>query len=352
VDSFSLTVGDAYLSALAGNLEKASMCIEQVRCSYTIENSASMAAEVMLVEGVIHIYSGRPKAGVERLKRVVAIGDSAALYNLAALARGWLAVLHYNEGDVIAAGKVLSEALRFAEHADARTCLRISTVAGGLCEYSGLGESAAQWLLAAQRACSRLAVPGVLSSVVYDLALAAVDSAAAKKLAGKLSKNDANNLPLRVRSALNYDSIANVGVYRELHWLVLAMAYNICSNYGEAKLHLDRYFDDPQSFRAADQVCAYIELAIAQSAGGELDFDSDLIESIKSGMSLLVEPIERAVAFDILALNYQRLGLIRESQSMRERYYLEINRRIELSNSLELLISDGVLLMPPTAWTI
>jgi hypothetical protein len=350
MDDLRLIIGAAYLDALSGDLDGASQGVERVRSKCSIESSASMAAEVMLVEGVIHVYSGRTLAGVERLRRAVAIGDSATLRNLAALARGWLAVVYYNDGDVISAGGILSEALCFAEYADARTCLRVSTVAGGLCEYSGLGKSAANWLTVAQGAARRMAVHGVLSSVVYDLALAAIDSAAARKLVGTLSASEARSLPLRVRSALNYDSTANVGVHRDLHWLILAMAYNICADYSEAESCLELYAKGASSFRAADRICACIELAIAKSKGGELDFDPELIEDIENGLGLLVEPTERAMAYDILSINYQRQGLDCESEFMRNRYFLEINRRTEIASSLERLICEGPLVTPPLAW--
>lgn len=350
MEDLHLIVSKAYLSALAGELDAASAGIEWVRSQCAIQSNAAMAVEVMVVEGVVHIYSGRTRAGVERLSRAVAIGDSAKLQNLAALARGWLAVVHYNEGDVVAAGGAVSEALRFPEFAEARTRLRVSTVAGGLCEYSGLSKSAAGWLTAAQSAARGMGVPGVLSTVVYDMALAAVDSAAARRLEGSLQSSDAKSLPLRVKSALHYDETANVGVHRELHWLILGMAHNICEEYVEASSCLEKFLSGPRSFRAADQICAYIELAVASSKGGALDVDSDLIEKITDGLGLLIEPVERAMAFEILSSSYRRQGLIYESALMKEKYALEIGKRTDLSSSLENLIREGPVFCPPMSW--
>jgi hypothetical protein len=351
MNSLASIVSDAYLSALAGNLSGASASIRAVRSQFAIENNSSLTAEIMIVEGMIHIYSGRSGSGVERLTRAVAISDSAGHENLASLARGWLAVVHYNEGNVIAAGKALLEALRCAESADARTCLRVSTIAGVLCEYSSLGRAASAWLMAAQVAARRMAIPGVLSSVVYDLALAAIDSASARKLTGKLDREDARRLPLRVMSALNYDANANVGVHRDLHWLVLAMAYNLCEDYLQAELSLDRYFGGASSFRAADDVCARVEYAIARSKGGELEVEANLIEEIRVGLDLLVEPIERAMALDVLARHCCRLSKNEEAKAMRAAVFEEIDKRNELANSLEKLVRESLLFTPPLAWT-
>jgi tetratricopeptide (TPR) repeat protein len=315
-----------------------------------IEENAKDAIEVMLVEGVIRIYTGKIPDGVDRFRRVIAIGEAIGSENLTNLGRAWFSLVCYNEGKILEAGDLLVQATRFVGFSEPRTILRISTVAGLLCEYAGYEKAASSWLSAARIAVQNIGIPGVLSSVIYDMAVAAIDTSALRKMLGQLTSTEAAQLLLRVKSAVNYDSGAGVQVQSSLHWLALGMAFNIAENYLEAEKSLQIYLQTVPESRSADRICASVELAIAQAGRGGPCISSSLVSEIERGIGILIEPTERALALEVLAKNHERSGLLDASKRRRADALLEIGRRQEISHVLGLAIQENSLTFPPAKW--
>jgi hypothetical protein len=350
MDSFDSVIASAYRSAVVGKLSAALSSISFIRSRWKIESKPRDAIEVMLVEGVVHIYAGRISDGIDRFRRVIAIGDVVREGNLASLGRGWYALVLYNEGKVLEASEILARSLGEVEAMQPRTILRVSTVQGLLCEYAGFGQAAIEWLNAARIAAQRVAIPGVMSSIIYDMAVAAIDSAAFRKLSGRLEDSQARQLLLRVRSAINYDIGSGTRIQSGLHILALGMTLNICGEYAEAERHLLRYLQMMPDSRLADRVCASVELAIAQVGSGASQLDPTVVRAIEEGLSILTEPTERALALNVLAKNLERSGLIDESLLRRSAMQSEIVRREQMSLALRASIETNSMMFPPRQW--
>ncbi len=350
MNSFDSVIASAYRNAVVGNLSAAESNISFIRSRWQIESKPRDAIEVMLVEGIIHIYAGRISDGIDRFRRVIAIGDVVRDENLASLGRGWFALVLYNEGKLLEASEILAQVLGEVDAILPRTILRVSTVQGLLCEYAGFGQAAIGWLNAARIAAQRVAIPGVMSSVIYDMAVAAIDSAAFRKLNGQLEDSQARQLLLRVRSAINYDIGSGSKVQSGLHLLALGMTLNICGEYTEAERHLLRYLQTMPDSRLADRVCASVELAIAQIGNGGSQLAPAVVRAIEEGLSILIEPTERALALNVLARNLEQSGLIDESLLRRSEMQSEIVRREQMSLALRASIETNSMMFPPRQW--
>ena len=350
MDSFRSAIESAYRNAVLGDLSAAASDISRIRSRWPIENQPRDAVEVMLVEGIIHIYAGRIADAIDRFRRVIAIGVAIRDGNLASLGRGWLALVLYNEWKVLEASEMLAQALGEVDAMQPRAILRVSTVQGLLCEYAGFAQAAVEWMNAARIAAQRVAIPGVMSSIIYDIAVAAIDSATFRQLSGRLDDAQARQLLLRVRSAINYDIGSGAKIQSGLHMLTLGTTLNICGEYGEAERHLVGYLQVMPDARLADRVRASVELAIAQVGSGAPRPAPAVVRAIEEGLEVLVEPVERALALNVLAQELERSGLLEESLARRSAMQSEMARREQIAVALRASIEASSMMLPPRQW--
>lgn len=340
----------AYLAAICGQLDRALALIGEIRSDLRFSDASALIAEVMLIEGVIAVYRGEIEYAKNRLERVVAFGDQYPLIELAALARGWLALIAYNDGAVVDAARLIARGLSVDRGLSARTRLRVSTIMSLLCAYVGRDKAATEWLLGARIAASEVGFDGALSSVAFDLAVAALDRCCLDRLQGKLDTQSAQDALIRVVSAKGYDLGSGSALQQSLHALALGMALNLNGRFAEARREIQGFIDAKPSSRLGDSVCAKVELAVALLGCGESLIDAGLEEELRAGVSLLSDPVEKGTLIAVLIENDVRKGMVDRAEEMKDL----LERQIVLRKNLELDLCEVLirsnLMTAPEDW--
>lgn len=343
-------VGKAYLSAISGRLLDAQSLVQHIRASVEFLQSPLLVAEVMLVEGVIAVYTGNLSYAKSRLDRVVAFADSAASVELASLARGWLALLSYNDGSVVDSARHALRALGCGTRPSSRTRLRLSTILSLLCAYAGQDSHARTWLLAARIAASELGAQGALSSVIFDLAVATLDRCYFSKLSGFLGAAEARQALIQVKSAMSYDAGAAVDVQRSLHALALGTALNLNRQFTEAREVVLEFLDSELVSRPGDRICGKTELAVSLLGVDPLPIDDRMDSELWAGLGVLSDPTERAAILSVLIESENRKDASSRLAMLKSMFDDEIGRRQTLAVSLEELLVRSQGLNPPCDW--
>lgn len=343
-------LSQAYGCCILGDLAQARTLITQLRSAFAIENRPQQAAEIMLLEGVVALYSGDIDAGRDRLRRALAIGQLFPQADLAQVASGWLAMAAYNDGDVLAAAALLKSAIDMGVVATDRARLRLATIAGNLCEYAAEPAAARSWNAASRRAASALGLSGVLSSVIFAMAVSSLDASQLKRLTGTLQPEEGQDTLMLVQGAIGYDAGAGRGAQPNLSRLALGMAYNLCARHEEALQTLRRYVADTTGSRKGDAACGVVELALAQLGVSTQPLSADLYADVQAAGALLVEPLERAAWLCAMAEHHHRQGEAQAAQRHRQAMAQALEARASLSAALARALEQSALLAPPADW--
>lgn len=348
---FQLMLSEAYAACLLGKVEVARRIVADIRSAGSIQDDPACATEVMLIEGVIELYSGKIDLARNRLIRVVAIGRHLNEVDKVPLALGWMALAAYNDGLVLESANLLAEAVESDAIFSPRVRLRLATTASNLATYACLGESSKRWNLASRIAAAEVGVPGVLSSVVFSMAVSSIDAAQLKNMHGELSSDEALATLQAVESAINYDAAAGQGVQTVLRKLALGMSLNLCLRYTEAGDVLSDYISAPEGSRECDAVCGLVELAYAYQGLSPSPLDNAIFERLLKSGSILEEPLERAAWCSVVAENYLRTGDGLNHQRFAGDKRDELAIRDELSAALSSSLARLNLLEPPAGWS-
>lgn len=340
----------SYLAATSGRLEEAQTIIQEIRSEPAFLSTPWLVAEVILVEGVIAVYRGDIEYAKGRLTRVVAFCEQSPLNDLTALARGWLALIAYNDGDVVESAHLVARGLEFHAELSARSRLRLSTITSLLSAYVGLDEVARKWLLSARIAASELGVKGALSSVAFDLAVAALDRCSYDRLRGQLSANAAADVLVRVNSAKGYDAGAGSTLQPSLHMLAHGMALNLCGRYAEAREQILHFLRTEPTSRYGDSVCAKSELALANLGARDFPLEDAMEMELWSALSRLSDPIEKGSLIAVLIESNMRRGLMDRAMEMKILLDEQIQIRMGLECDLSRVLHASGMISPPDNW--
>lgn len=343
-------LSQAYGCCILGDVAQARTLITQLRSAFAIENRPLQAAEIMLLEGVVALYSGDIDAGCDRLRRALAIGQHFPQTDLAQVASGWLAMAAFNEGDVLTAAALLKSATDMGVVASERARLRLATVAGNLCEYAAKPAAARSWNAASRRAALALGLSGALSSIIFNMAVLSIDASQLKRLTGTLQPEEGQNTLTLVQAAMGYDTGVGHGAQPKLHRLSLGMAYSICGRHDDALLTLRRYVADATGSRKGDAACGLVELALAEMGASPQPLSAGLFADVQAAGALLVEPLERAAWLCAMAEHHQRQGDTQAAQHHRQAMAEALAERAGLTAALAQVLEQGALLAPPTDW--
>jgi len=340
----------SYLAATSGLLCEAQSIIQEVRSEPTFLSTPSLVVEVILVEGVVAIYRGDLEHAKSRLSRVVAFCEQSPLNDLTALARGWLALIAYNDGAVVESAHLVARGLECPAELSSRARLRLSTIASLLAAYVGLDEVAKRWLLSARIAASELGVRGSLSSVAFDLAVAALDRCSYDRLRGQLSSSAAEDVLIRVTSAKGYDAGAGSTLQPSLHVLAYGMALNLCGRYTEAQGEIRKFLGSEPASRYGDSICAKSELALAILGSQDLPLEDSMEVELWSALSRLRDPVEKGALIAVLSESNMRRGLVDRAMGMKVLLDEQIKVRMGLELELSDVLSAAGMMSPPSDW--
>ncbi|RVT51603.1 hypothetical protein [Rubrivivax albus] len=340
----------AYGSCITGNVRQARSTILEIRRNFVIEKSPVHAAETMLIEGVLSLYSGEIDSGCDRLRRAIAIGQFFPGTDLSQVACGWLSLACYNAGDIIKSAEYVGTSLESGEVKSQRARLRISTTAANLSEYAGLPDAARRWNAASRRAATALGIPGVLTSVIFSMAVASLDASQRKRFNNVLSDEDAQETLGIVQSAIGYDARAGLGAQPNLHRLALGMSFSICGRYREALNALQCYLEDANGSRQEDAVCGFVEFALAEMNLSRQPLAQDLLQKLEAIGVKLREPLERAAWLSALEDHYVLVGDIVRAQAYCKEKIDALEHRERLSSELSKLLERKNLMSPPAEW--
>lgn len=291
---------EAYRCAMGGELERATQAVAAARQWPALRDGSLESMDVMLVEGVVHTYRGETDAARDRLRRVVALATLLPQSEAPLQAWAWLALLDYNQGEVLSAADALAQACAQPERASPRTRMRASVNAALLCEYCGLASPARDWIALARSTAPACGVPGIMSLVIYGLGAVRVMEAAIADLRCPIGTEEADRLLLQVQSAIHYDAGAGVHAQQTLHLLVQATALRLARRPGQAVPLLERFLATDAQSSALDRLSARLELLVCKlQSGAELELEL-VTRWLEDSAPQFVDPGERAHAYLVL----------------------------------------------------
>lgn len=350
IDGLKALIARAYVAATLGDLDQADALVAQARASGALAHDVACTAQVMLVEGVAAIYRNDAPRARERLLRVDLFGGQLGASELSALAKGWLALLEYNAARFEEAAGLLAPTVGGADPPTDRVRLRAATLLSLLCEYAGASDAAAQWLLAARLAASSMGIAGALSTVLFDQAVAAIDSYRIGRLRAALDAHKARELLLRVESALHYDAGAGVGALPALHRLALGMALNLCAEHARAAEELRRFTAATPDPHAAGWICAQAELAVAELALADGPLPAPIVACLQAALELPTDAGERAVLQNVLAEHCRRSGQAAQARAHAMQRQRELQEHAQQAERLRTGLAACGLLAVPSHW--
>lgn len=349
--SLTELLDEAYRCAMSGELERATEAMAAARRWPPLREGSRESMDVMLVEGVVHTYRGETDAARDRLRRVIALGTLLPQSEAPLQAWAWLALLDYNQGDVLSAAECLARACAQPERAGPRTRMRASVNAALLCEYAGLSAPAREWVAAARWVAPNCGVPGMTSLVLYGLASVRVTEAAVENLRSPVSPAEASALLMQVQSAIHYDMGARVAAQPALHLLVQAMALRLAGRPDEAIPLLERFLAEDSLTADTDRFSAQVEL-IASMILDRPDYASlETMDWLERHAHLLVDPGERAHAYTLLNVLGDRMRTGRPANWSQRAAAELVDHDARRSALAERLIALRLTTVPP-AWAV
>lgn len=349
--SLTELLDEAYCCAMGGELDRATEAVAAARRWPALRDGSLESMDVMLVEGVVHTYRGETDAARDRLRRVIALASLLPQSEAPLQAWAWLALLDYNQGEVLSAADALAKACAQPERAGPRTRMRASVNAALLCEYAGLAGPARAWVAVARWVAPQCRVPGIMSLLVYGIGAARVMEASIADLRSAIPPSTADELLLQVQSAIHYDAAAGVTTQPTLHLLAHATALRLAKRPAEAIPLLERFLLEDALSAETDRLSARLELLTCQvQCNVELNLQH-AVSWLECSVLQFVDPGERAHALLLLNELWTRAGLPHTDQWL-DRAGIELAHHDADRSALAQRLATLGLIAAPPAWAL
>jgi hypothetical protein len=299
---------DAMRKAHEGDLAGAEEIARSVRVKWKLSEIPGLTVDLMVLEGICGIHSGRESYASDRITRALAIakysGSIASIYTASA----WMAYLAITRGDMRLASKfIVDGCARIAVPVAVISEFRCVVNLAVLFEYFGASTVAAGWFEYSRRLAKRCASPGLLSSVIYNMVVVRVNSAILARVGADPSFKDPGLDLLLVKSAHNFDDMFNVHVLDPYHKLVEAQARYLCGDFSKALELIVSFLGEADRVQDRFRIRGRFDCLQYQVSLG-IAIDRESLEQLRGLLAVFESADELAIVKKILATGFMKIG--------------------------------------------
>lgn len=335
-DFFTVTAAllNALKKAQTGNVYEAETDLQSIRSTWFVERSPELMVDLMIVECVCAVYSGKVSHAKDRVSRALAVAKLSHRSECIFAASAWLAYVSMIEGDARKAANVLVDGCAVRpENLSPLAEFRSSSILAVLLEYLGFSVDAAHWFERARVLASRTGLPGPYSSTIYNMAVARVSASMLSKIQCREPSLNPDLDLLATRSAMNFDNITNVHVLDPLHRLIEAQALYLCGRIPQALSCIESFLTDPQGVSNRFIIRAEFELLRCRLASQIIPAEGDL-EKLRCLLHAFQSDDELALVKDALAEGYAAVGANDVASSLKNEITLHLHLHQKISDSI------------------
>lgn len=222
-----------------GQTAKAIDAITCVRSRFEHNLTPTIAASLMLAEGIFEFFRDDSRAAFDRTRRAHAIAVAANLVEIRPTCSAWLALFELNALRHVQMAEYLEEALSLAKPSDHQALARASLVLAGALHFTGNFTLARPWYEKARQHATAEGDQAALSAVLYNVAAFRVDNVRIADAFGIAMSEEAMQANMEASSAVNYDFAIGTESFSMLLPLRRAQLLVVGRRFRDAELLLD-----------------------------------------------------------------------------------------------------------------
>jgi tetratricopeptide (TPR) repeat protein len=297
---------NALYTSLVGKQDEALLILGEIRDSLPFDKYPDIAIELIAIEGVCFGYLGDLATSMKRHQVALALAEKYASEEVRQFALVWHALAQYNNGDLLSAVNSVALLARSTsiERPDVR--FRACSLIAMLTAYAEL-PCAKDWFDLALSWARSSGVHAMFSVVLYNYASLQVSNLALGKVenGSDWTHENVEEVLLFLRSAKNYDHLANIDNQAPLHDLMIAQCLSLLNRYSEAIEFFESFLGSDCQTRPSERAKAMLELRVCQiKIGARVDGD-DFGDQM---WSCLTEPDDLAIVHHHLSFIHSSLA--------------------------------------------
>lgn len=200
----------ACYQARVGDFAEARRARDELRRDFGDGRSPSVSILIMCLEAMLLYFSELDSSARDRLVRANLLSVAFDQQPLIALTSAWQAHVDFNQARYESMAAAVTRCLDAIDADDGTALCRISLVLGDSMLFVNELDSSRRWYEQARIAANRLGDQAAVGAITYNRAALHVASARLRSLNARLDKSEIAIIGAEVRTAINYQDIAQL----------------------------------------------------------------------------------------------------------------------------------------------
>lgn len=209
--------------------------IDQVRTSFALNLTPSIAAWLMLAEGTLEFYRENINEAFDRTRRAHAICIAAGLSEVRPTCAAWMALIQFNALQYLEMIKHLDEVLTFVTQDDHQALARASLVLADALHFAGDFNAARPWYQATRLHATAEGDEATLSAMLHNVAAFRAGNVRVADAFGVAMHEESHRAMMEANSAFHFDAALGTASFAMLVPLVRAQVLLVEQKFSEAE---------------------------------------------------------------------------------------------------------------------
>lgn len=298
----------AYLARI-GAFADAEAILSELRREFGDGKSGRVTVMLMLAEGLLAYFRDLDPLAQDRVGRAHLLSVAARSGPLSALTSAWMAHVTFNLHRHEAMGRAIRSCIDTVSAGDVQAKCRLSLTLGDAFLVSEQRAISRAWYARARDSAIQLGDHAAIGALTYNQAALSVFGCRLASLASPLESAVVHSAAAEVRSAMNYQGIAQLTSLNHLLDDAMASILVLQQRFGEALARLERVIEanSPVS-PSGHMVTTLCDAALCQASLGRGDEFDGLVSRIDTAQLDRRTADDRAVGYGALSQAYAALG--------------------------------------------
>lgn len=299
-----------------GHTGKALEAVALVRGRFSHSLTPTIAAWLMLAEGILEFFREDSSAAFDRARRAHAIAVAADLADVRPTCSAWMALLEFNALRYEQMVLHIDDALSRAQQDDHQALARASLVLADALHFTGNFAIARPWYEKTRLHATAEGDEATLSAMLHNVAAFRVDNVRIADAFGISMPQEAQRAMMEANSALNYDTALGSSSFSMLVPLYRAQLLMVERNYVEAERMLELI--DRSELEEKSVPLLIVDTAWSKIAQGKSAAGSALAAEAEALLESVTHIDERAYVSAKLASIAEALGDSERAMQLRQ----------------------------------
>ncbi len=251
----TLTAELACYYARIGEFVKAEDLRHALRAEFSDGRSAPVSIGIMLLEALLLYFQELNVNARDRLLRANLLSNAFRETRLISLTAAWLAHIDFNQGRYDSMTTSIGAVFDTIAADDGTAVCRVAIVLGDAFSFCRQPDPARKWYEAAHQSATTLGDQAAVGALTYNRAALHVSNLRLDSLSGPIRSDDISLASIELRSAVNYQSIAQL---KSLNHLLQSSTIGVAI--------LEQRYSDALRVLEDDSFTSEVPLASAESA--------------------------------------------------------------------------------------